>query len=166
MANELTCRDAVLINDWHVVADATALPQSAPFSTRLLGIDLTVARSDLGPIVMRRDTQERIASQLRYGFVWACIGTPARDIVDIPEAGEDDRYLVTGGSIAVKVSGLRAVENFLDMGHFPFVHTGWLGEEPHTEVEPYIVSITEQDEVLATECRFFQPIASPTATGA
>jgi phenylpropionate dioxygenase-like ring-hydroxylating dioxygenase large terminal subunit len=63
----------------------------------------------------------------------------------------------------VKVSGLRAVENFLDMGHFPFIHTGWLGEEPHTEVVPYKVEITDKDEVLATECKFYQPIASPTA---
>ena len=58
---------------------------------------------------------------------------------------------------------MRAVENFLDMGHFPFVHTGLLGEEPHTEVVPYKVEITDKDEVLATECKFFQPLASPTA---
>ena len=56
-----------------------------------------------------------------------------------PKPNEDDRYVLTGGSIAVRVSGLRAVENFLDMGHFPFVHTGWLGDEPHTEVPPYKV---------------------------
>lgn len=165
MAIEATCRDSVLVDDWHVVADASALPASVPFATRLLGVALSVIATDAGPVVLRMDTGQKVSSRIRYGFVWACLGTAAREIVDVPEAAEDDRYLVTGGSIAVKVSGLRAVENFLDMGHFPFVHTGWLGEEPHTEVAPYAVSITEEDEVLATECRFYQPIASPTASG-
>lgn len=165
MAIEATCRDSVLVDDWHVVADASALPASVPFATRLLGVALSVIATDAGPVVLRMDTGRKVSSRIRYGFVWACLGTAAREIVDVPEAAEDDRYLVTGGSIAVKVSGLRAVENFLDMGHFPFVHTGWLGEEPHTEVAPYAVSITEEDEVLATECRFYQPIASPTASG-
>ena len=49
---------------------------------------------------------------------------------------------VVGGSIAVGVSGLRVVENFLDMGHFPYVHTGILGAEPHTEVKEYDVEIS------------------------
>jgi phenylpropionate dioxygenase-like ring-hydroxylating dioxygenase large terminal subunit len=158
------CCDRVLLNDWHAVADSSALPASAPFPTCLLGTDLAIAAREGGEIqVVRTDTGARVRSARRYGFVWACLGEPERDIVDVPEANEADRHLVTGGSIAVKVSGLRAVENFLDMGHFPFIHTGWLGDEPHTEVVPYKVEITDKDEVLATECKFYQPIASPTA---
>ena len=158
------CSDRVLLNDWHVVADGSALPANVPFSTCLLGVDLSIsARNDGAIQIVRADTGARVNSVQRYGFVWACLGKPERDIVYIPEADEPDRHLVSGGSIAVKVSGLRAVENFLDMGHFPFIHTGWLGEEPHTEVVPYKVEITNQDEVLATECKFYQPIASPTA---
>jgi phenylpropionate dioxygenase-like ring-hydroxylating dioxygenase large terminal subunit len=158
------CSDRVLLNDWHVVADGSALPASAPFSTCLLGVDLSIGARNGGAIpIVRTDTGARVNSAQRYGFIWACLGKPERDIVYIPEATETDRHLVSGGSIAVKVSGLRAVENFLDMGHFPFIHTGWLGEEPHTEVVPYKVEITDKDEVLATECKFYQPIASPTA---
>src|SRR5215207_1012510 len=127
------CSDHVLVNDWHVVADNSMLPANARFSTRLLGIDLAIGcNGAAGPQIVRTDTGASIDCTERYGFIWACIGEPERDIVDIPEASEADRYLVSGGSIAVKVSGLRAVENFLDMGHFPFIHTGWLGEEPHT----------------------------------
>jgi phenylpropionate dioxygenase-like ring-hydroxylating dioxygenase large terminal subunit len=49
----------------------------------------------------------------------------------------------------------------LDMGHFPFVHTGILGEEPHTEVKEYDVEVSEsRDEIMATRCRFYQPQAS------
>ena len=51
------------------------------------------------------------------------------------------------------------------MGHFPFVHTDYLGVEPHTEVPPYKVDITDDDEVWATDCKFFQPLASPNAEG-
>jgi phenylpropionate dioxygenase-like ring-hydroxylating dioxygenase large terminal subunit len=158
------CCDRVLLSDWHVVADGSALPANVPFSTCLLGVDLSIsARNDGAIQIVRADTGARVDSVQRYGFVWACLGKPERDILYIPEADEPDRHLVSGGSIAVKVSALRAVENFLDMGHFPFIHSGWLGEEPHTEVVPYKVEITDQDEILATECKFYQPIASPTA---
>ncbi len=157
------CVDRELLDDWHIVADRESLSRDKPFPTRLLGIDLVVRERSGSFEVIRDDTGVALKSAERYGFIWACLGTPWRDIVHIPEANEADRHLVSGGSIAVKVSGLRAVENFLDMGHFPFVHTGWLGEEPHTEVAPYNVEITAEDEVLATECKFYQPIASPTA---
>lgn len=157
------CVDRELLNDWHIVADRESLSGDKPFPTRLLGVDLIVRERAGSFEVIRDDTGVALKSAERYGFIWTCLGTPRRDIVFIPEANEADRHLVSGGSIAVKVSGLRAVENFLDMGHFPFVHTGWLGEEPHTEVAPYNVEITAEDEVLATECKFYQPIASPTA---
>jgi phenylpropionate dioxygenase-like ring-hydroxylating dioxygenase large terminal subunit len=134
-------------------------------STQLLGVPLSIRTgTGDGAQVVRADTAEPVLATERYGFVWACLGRPANDIVDIPEAAEDDRHLMSGGSIGVKVSGLRAVENFLDMGHFPFVHTGWLGIEPRTEVVPYNVEICDNGEILATECKFYQPVASPTAT--
>lgn len=157
------CVDRELLNDWHIVADQESLSQDTLFPTRLLGVDLAVHKRSNKIEVARADTGATLKSAERYGFIWTCLDKPWRDIIYIPEANEADRHLVNGGSIAVKVSGLRAVENFLDMGHFPFIHTGWLGEEPHTEVAPYKVEITPQDEVLATECKFYQPVASPTA---
>ena len=52
------------------------------------------------------------------------------------------------------------------MGHFPFVHTGILGAEPHTEVREYEVTIDEKrDEILATECVFYQPQAAAGSSG-
>ena len=65
------------------------------------------------------------------------------------------------GVFGVNVSAGRTVENFLDMGHFPYVHSGILGEEPHTEVKEYEVEISDaRDEVLATSCKFYQPQAA------
>ena len=155
-----------MIDDWHVVADQSVLEFQSNFSTRLFGTDILLGKCSSGEVqIERQDTQASVPTCCRYGYIWACLGHPSRKIIDIPEAKEHDRHLVTGGSIAVNVSGLRAVENFLDMGHFPFVHEGWLGAEPHTEVPPYTVEITEDNEILATNCKFFQPFVSPTASG-
>lgn len=162
----LLCTDRALLNDWHVVTDRPTLSRSLVVKTLLLGVPVMIsAEGRYNNLAVRADTGERVCSAERYGFIWACLGKPERDILYVPEFDEPDRHLVSGGSIAVRTSGLRAVENFLDMGHFPFVHTGWLGEEPHTEVGPYKVEITERDELIATECSFYQPVASPTATG-
>ncbi|TIT50021.1 MAG: aromatic ring-hydroxylating dioxygenase subunit alpha, partial [Mesorhizobium sp.] len=58
------------------------------------------------------------------------------------------------------------VENFLDIAHFPFVHTDILGSEPHTEVQNYKVEIREdEDEVWATQVKFYQPQAAKSAEG-
>jgi phenylpropionate dioxygenase-like ring-hydroxylating dioxygenase large terminal subunit len=161
-----TQADRALIDDWHVVADLDSISPGAVFRTRLLGVDVEIARNDDADAPrIRSSSGAAVRTTCRYGFVWACLGTPSRDIIAIPEADDDNRHIVTGGSIGVAVSGLRAVENFLDMGHFPFVHTDYLGVEPHTEVPPYEVAFTDDDEVVATNCRFFQPVASPTATG-
>lgn len=161
---EFRCVDRPLLNDWHVVADRSALTLNSVFTTRLMGHDLQVTldgRYNLQVVAL--DTGKEVCSDSRYGFIWACLGRPERDIIYLPETNEADRHLLGGGSIAVRVSGLRAVENFLDMAHFPFVHAGWLSDEPHTEVMPYNVTITAADELLATDCKFHQPIASPTA---
>ena len=70
------------------------------------------------------------------------------------------------GVVRVKCSPLRAVENFLDIAHFPFVHTDILGAEPHTEVYKYDAQIRDEvDEVWATKVRFYQPQAAKSAEG-
>lgn len=102
----------------------------------------------------------------RYGHVWTCPGTPSRPLFDIPEADQPGRRLVDVGVVRVKCSPLRAVENFLDIAHFPFVHTDILGAEPHTEVGRYDVQIRDEvDEVWATKVQFYQPQAAKSAAG-
>ena len=133
--------DSTLVNDWHAVVELEFLASRGSFTTQLLGTPIRIAESEPGEAriarVARLDTGAALPARIRYGHVFASLGDPDRDIVHFPECDETDRIFVAGGSIAVHVSGLRAVENFLDMGHFPFVHTDYLGIEPHTEVEPY-----------------------------
>ena len=146
-----------LWNDWHVIADDEMLRQRESFSTRLLGHRIEVRHDETAFL-----DGTHIPSKRRYGYLWACPGTPSRDIVQLKLAEENDRWIVATGAIAVAVSGLRAIENFLDLAHLAFVHSGILGHEPLTEVRRYGVEIGE-DGIWARDCKFHQPLASPTA---
>jgi phenylpropionate dioxygenase-like ring-hydroxylating dioxygenase large terminal subunit len=150
-------------DQWYAIEAATAIGQAGG-ANRLLGIDLTVTRESGGITV--RAGERVLPVRERYGLVWITLGEPARDVPDIPESDEPDRRYVPCGAFPVRASGLRIVENFLDMAHFPFVHTDILGAEPHTEVPHYDTEIRRDvDEVWATNCRFFQPQAAVSAAG-
>ncbi|MBB5754791.1 aromatic ring-hydroxylating oxygenase subunit alpha [Prosthecomicrobium pneumaticum] len=153
------------LDQWYVI-DALADIPAGRKANRLLGVDLETRRDADGTIrVTAADREGPLPTRARYGYLWTTLGEPARDVVPIPEADEDDRREVVCGAIAVKASGLRIVENFLDMAHFPFVHTDILGSEPHTEVRHYTTEIRRDvDEVWATNCEFFQPQAALSAT--
>lgn len=94
----------------------------------------------------------------KYGLVWVCLGEPEKDIPDIVGI-DDDYHMIITGPYDVNTSAPRAVENFLDMAHFPFVHTDILGEEPHTAIKDYDVEITDEG-VVATNCKVWQPKSS------
>ncbi|HEX4506929.1 MAG TPA: aromatic ring-hydroxylating dioxygenase subunit alpha, partial [Alphaproteobacteria bacterium] len=111
--------EAALWDDWHVVGEVEQLMQSGRLATGLLGVPLVIELEGAAPRVLA-ESGGPIRSQVRYGYVWACLGTPCRDIVDFPECADPERLVVTAGSLGVAVSGLRAVENFLDLGHLGF----------------------------------------------
>jgi phenylpropionate dioxygenase-like ring-hydroxylating dioxygenase large terminal subunit len=157
--------ESVLWDDWHVVAECDELAQRGRIATQLFGVPVIVARDEIsGEPRVYLEPGGPVHTAVKYGFIWACLGAPARDIVDFSECADTDRWIVSAGSIGVATSGLRTVENFLDMSHLCFVHGGYLGEEPHTEVKTYKVSNLPEGGILATECKFYQPLASPVAT--
>jgi phenylpropionate dioxygenase-like ring-hydroxylating dioxygenase large terminal subunit len=150
------------LDHWYCIGLTSAVP-AAPSRNRLLGQDLTVRRDAAGTVVAET-VGRALPVRERYGMIWTTLGVPTRDIVDIPEAAEPDRRFVPCGAVTVNASGLRIVENFLDMAHFPYVHTDILGAEPHTEVSHYTTEIRRDvDEVWATNCQFFQPKAAMSA---
>jgi phenylpropionate dioxygenase-like ring-hydroxylating dioxygenase large terminal subunit len=159
----LNAVDPLVWNDWHVVADLSALRPGERMRTMLLDVPLTITSSPTGHSAAREDGAP-MRSQTRYGFLWACLGDPKQDIIDIPEAADDWRCVATSGPFGVHTSAPRVVENFLDLGHFPFVHTGYLGAEPATAVAPYQVRPLPEGGIIATGCKIFQPQASPAAT--
>jgi phenylpropionate dioxygenase-like ring-hydroxylating dioxygenase large terminal subunit len=155
--------DPAIRDLWHVVGAVEDYPAGRTVETVLFGARLLVTG---GTAPSARAKSAALPVMERYGYLWVAPGMPTRDLFPIPEYAEAGRCNVSAATFRVAVSAPRAIENFLDMGHFPFVHTGWLGEEPHTEVKDYDVEISaERDEILATRCRFFQPKPGPTAEG-
>ena len=155
--------ESALWDDWHVVGEVDQLILHGRLRTGLLGVALVIEHEGGVPRVLT-ESGGPIAARLKYGYVWACLGTPARDIATFAECDDPERWVVTAGSIGVAVSGLRAVENFLDLGHLGFVHAGYLGEEPHNEIRTYKVAARPDGGIIATGCRVYQPLASPVAT--
>ncbi len=171
--------DPITRDLWQVIAALEDITPGLVQTTLLLDTPLAMTRDSAGePVVWLRNNEEpgdeidaeailtRLPVTTGYGFVWTSLGTPPAELFPVPEYAEADRVNMSCGSIGIHVSAPRAVENFLDMGHFPYVHTDILGSEPHTEVKEYDVEVSEErDEVLATRCRFFQPRAALSASG-
>ncbi len=161
------CTDPVILDLWHPLGAVDETPSDQPSTTTLLGHRVGFTVDDAGrPGVWRSPGDEPLPALVRYGYVWTSLGDPPAELFDLPEYAEADRRNLNGATIGVHVSAPRAIENFLDMAHFPFVHTGVLGAEPHTEVREYDVELVgEPDELLATRCRMFQPKASAVSSG-
>ncbi|GAA2832216.1 phenylpropionate dioxygenase-like ring-hydroxylating dioxygenase large terminal subunit [Aminobacter aminovorans] len=177
---ETRCKDQVILDLWHPLAALSEVPAGVVVGTILLEERLSLASDGTGKVAVwrsRRDlpvdgpvdisvVEGTLPVKLAYGYVWTSLGNPPADIFPIPEYAEADRRKLNAATFGVNVSAPRAIENFLDMGHFPYVHTDILGVEPHTEVKEYDVEISvDRDEILATRCRFFQPMASTTSDG-
>ena len=170
--------DAVTRDLWQVIAATDEVTPGLIHTTLLLDQRIAFSRAADGtPVVwLRRDEEQgdeidlatitaRLPVITGYGYIWTSFGNPPDHLFPIPEYAEPDRKNMSCGSIGVGSSAPRIVENFLDMGHFPYVHTDILGAEPHTEVKEYDVEVSEErDEVLATRCRFYQPRAALSAT--
>lgn len=159
--------EAVVWNEWYPVAVVEDLQDGIQYRTRVLGYEIEYGRDCEGVFNARLTNEAGAAcrTQTRYHTHWVSLGEPDDTFFELPEFYEEDRRILGAGSMKVHVSGLRAIENFLDMAHFPYVHTGLLGEVPHTDVAPYRVERDlEHDEIYARDCKFYQPMAAATAT--
>ena len=173
------CTDTVILNQWHPIVVEEEVRRGIVDETVLLGSRVSFSADSTGDPVAWRSlpairaggsfdasvVSDPLPILVQYGYVWTSLGAPPEELFEIPEYAEPDRRNIHAATIGVSCSAPRAVENFLDMGHFPFVHTGILGIEPHTEVLEYEVDIDENSEIWATECVFYQPEAAPTSEG-
>ncbi len=175
------CTDRMIIDQWHplaaleetepgVVHQVMLLEEQVSFAVTGSGVP-SAWLSDLsatGPVGRQRIDARSVPDPLpvmaRYGYLWTSLGSPPDELFEIPEYYEPDRRNLNAATIGLHVSAPRAVENFLDMGHFPFVHTDILGVEPHTEVVEYDVEIApDTNEIWATKCFFYQPVAAASS---
>ena len=159
------CPDPVIRNQWHPMAALDEL-RRGPLHTLLLEEPLSCWIDAQGePRAETRSNGEARSLEVRTdcGYLWTTLGEPDGDVFAVPEALEDDRRTLNAVTVGIEVSAPRAVENFLDMAHFPYVHRGVLGDEPRTEVAEYRVE--ERDgEIWAFDCVFYQPKAAASSS--
>ncbi len=104
-------------------------------------------------------------SQERYGLVWVSLGSPTQDIPPFPEWDDPSFRKVFCGPYTYHAAGPRAIENFLDVAHFPYVHAGLLGDPQRPDVGDYEAEIGPEG-VIARGIRIWQPDPDGTGQGA
>ncbi len=100
--------------------------------------------------------------QEKYGVVWVALGDAPAVLDYFPAYDTAGARIGRHDPAVVRTSGPRIVENFLDVAHFPFVHRGILGAEPHTTYADYEVVVTERG-VEVPSVWAWQPAATPTS---
>lgn len=118
------------------------------------------AHPDLTPPPRAQATTYR--AREKYGLVWVCLGTPESEIAAFPEWDDATFRKAPAGPYDLKAHGPRVLENFLDVGHFAFVHTGLLGDPDRTEIQDFEVETTSNG-IVARDIPVWQP--DPDGTG-
>lgn len=72
--------------------------------------------------------------QERYGLVWVALETPDREIAAMPWDDDPTFRRINTPVDTWQTSVTRMTDNFCDMTHFPFVHTGTFGKGQ----DPYV----------------------------
>jgi phenylpropionate dioxygenase-like ring-hydroxylating dioxygenase large terminal subunit len=100
-----------------------------------------------------------------YGAIWVSLGNPQHDLPPYPEWEDPMFRSVVSGPHPYRAHAPRAIENFLDMAHLPFVHEGYLGEPEHAEVNDYEAEVGPEG-IVAKDIRMWQPDPDGTGIGA
>lgn len=100
--------------------------------------------------------------QEKFGLIWVCKSEPKHDIPAFPQWDDPTYRNIPSGPYHFDAAAPRAIENFLDVAHFPFVHAGTLGDPAHTTIADYEAEISD-DGVVAENIRVWQP--DPDGTG-
>ena len=103
--------------------------------------------------------------QEQYGLVFVCLGEPQQPIPNFLEWDDPNYRRFSTGPHFCQSNGYRAIENFLDVAHFSFVHYGILGDPDKPEVGDYEVTTTDQG-VWLHDIRYWQPDPDGTGNGA
>jgi phenylpropionate dioxygenase-like ring-hydroxylating dioxygenase large terminal subunit len=96
-------------------------------------------------------------ARIGMGLVWACLGTPERDLPPFPEWGAPGFAVAVCGPFPhIRANGPRLIENYLDAAHFPFVHGGVLGDPRKPELGEVEARITDAG-VESNAIEVYQP---------
>lgn len=108
---------------------------------------------------------EGFACQERGGLIWVALAAPVSPVVACAEWDDPSYRLIVCGPYEFRAAAPRVVENFLDVGHFAFVHDGLLGDAAHPEIPDYQVSVAA-DGIMIQDVSVYQPNPDGTGVGA
>lgn len=103
----------------------------------------TPFQPEAAPSKLSRACFKTYQVQERYGLIWVCLGTPEKSLPNIPE-WEDSQYrrFKCNGPFYYQSSALRAMENFFDYNHSPYVHWGTLSSPEHAhDTDDYKIQV-------------------------
>ena len=92
----------------------------------------------------------------KMNMVWINLSKDTNDFVNIKEFNESNFNHVASGPYIMKASAPRAIENFLDVAHFPFVHENHLGVKDKPIIDDYDV-VSSNKGIHASNVKVFQP---------
>ncbi len=104
-------------------------------------------------------------AQERYGLIFVSLGHPNQDIATFPVWNAPGYRQFLCGPYHYQASGLRVIENFFDIAHFPFVHDALLGDSSRPTVADYQVAVNENGITLS-DVHVWQPDPDGTGHGA
>lgn len=75
-----------------------------------------------------------VQTAVRYGVVWVCLGDDPQPLPEIVQE-QDPAFRRINNPVEIwRASATRMTDNFLDIAHFPWVHTGTFGNRQRTRV--------------------------------
>lgn len=80
------------------------------------------------------------------GMVWVALETPKFPVPTFPELNDSSFRVLQGPSYEWATSSPRRLENFVDFGHFAYVHDGTIGSRDNPRVED--VKVWREDHIL------------------
>ena len=92
----------------------------------------------------------------KMNMVWINLSKETNDFVNIKEFNESNFNHVASGPYIMNASAPRAIENFLDVAHFPFVHENHLGVKDKPMIDDYDV-VSSNKGIHASNVKVFQP---------
>jgi phenylpropionate dioxygenase-like ring-hydroxylating dioxygenase large terminal subunit len=123
--------DPRLRGAWHPVALAGEIG-AEPYDAMVVGLPYTLRRTATGLAVQ----PEPAGLTERWGVVWLAPEPPRTELFADPDE-EDAAYVGAWlPPVRTEVNAGFVADNFLDVAHFPFVHTGTFGADADRVVEP------------------------------
>ncbi|MCB0997279.1 MAG: aromatic ring-hydroxylating dioxygenase subunit alpha [Acidimicrobiales bacterium] len=106
---------------------------------------VAVPSSDPGVPVPPKAHLPTVACAERYGLVWVCLDEPIADIPRIPQDDDPAFRRINNPVERWDTCAMRMTDNFVDITHFPFVHTATFGIRQETTVPKVELEALDDD---------------------